>query len=530
MVTATLSIRDDYWETFRLQDEDNELIYNHLLELETPLTTHELIVELIDARIQREKQTIEEQHTAGGDLYQPKGTYSNNQNLVFPALGWQKGRIVEIRQGNNPDLDDFQVIKVDLDDGNSREFAANLKDHILNEPPKIAGESDALNPQFVLLNHGKDIENVLEGYLEGNQDFVRIAGRWFPRELLVDINEGHLNLAEAVLDMAEGGPLPISNLLEQIELDSNVNPKLVEFSLDHALQEDERFDEVGPAGDVLWFLKRLEPQPVLETPIYLQYHEIDYDRSILTSDMLALEQQLDDELSPIEESFTFLDEAEIRMILPHWITGTLPLSARIQHLFPTAYEAPRIRFILIDGESGEKFPGWVVRKEKYVYGFKEWYDSKELIPGSVFRIRKGDQPGEVIIHADSSRSSREWIRTGLIGSDGGIVYAMLKQIITGPFDDRMAVAIPDKNAIPLLWERMQKEKTPFEKVIVNTVRELAKLNPQNHVHASELYAAVNVVMRCPPGPMMALLASRPWFIHVGDLHYRLSDSDEILED
>ncbi len=48
MVTATLSIRDDYWETFRLQDEDNELIYNHLLELETPLTTHELIVELID--------------------------------------------------------------------------------------------------------------------------------------------------------------------------------------------------------------------------------------------------------------------------------------------------------------------------------------------------------------------------------------------------------------------------------------------------------------------------------------------------
>ena len=71
---------------------------------------------------------------------------------------------------------------------------------------------------------------------------------------------------------------------------------------------------------------------------------------------------------------------------------------------------------------------------------------------------------------------------------------------------------------------------PNRKVIVNTVRELAKLNPQNHVHASELYAAVNVVMRCPPGPMLALLASRPWFIHVGDLHYRLSDSDTIFED
>ena len=135
---------------------------------------------------------------------------------------------------------------------------------------------------------------------------------------------------------------------------------------------------------------------------------------------------MDDELSPIEESFTFLDEAEIRLILPPWITGTLPLSARIQHLFPTAYEAPRIRFILVDGESGEKFPGWVVRKEKYIYGFKEWYDSKELIPGSLFRIRKGDQPGEVIIHADNSRSSREWIRTGLIGSDGGMLASVPK--------------------------------------------------------------------------------------------------------
>jgi hypothetical protein len=72
---------------------------------------------------------------------------------------------------------------------------------------------------------------------------------------------------------------------------------------------------------------------------------------------------------------------------------------------------------------------------------------------------------------------------------------------------------------------MNKERPPFEKVVVNMVRELAKLNPQGHVHASELYAALNVVRRCPPGPMLALLASRSWFIHVGDLHFRLNDSE-----
>jgi hypothetical protein len=66
---------------------------------------------------------------------------------------------------------------------------------------------------------------------------------------------------------------------------------------------------------------------------------------------------------------------------------------------------------------------------------------------------------------------------------------------------------------------------PFENLVVNTVRELAKLNPQSHVHATELYAAVNVVRRSPPGPILALLASKSWFSHVGDMHFRLSDPD-----
>jgi hypothetical protein len=67
---------------------------------------------------------------------------------------------------------------------------------------------------------------------------------------------------------------------------------------------------------------------------------------------------------------------------------------------------------------------------------------------------------------------------------------------------------------------------PFERLVINMVRELAKLNPQSHVHASELYAAINVVRRCPPAPLLALLASSPALAHVGDLHFRLvSDAD-----
>ena len=106
---------------------------------------------------------------------------------------------------------------------------------------------------------------------------------------------------------------------------------------------------------------------------------------------------------------TQLDENEVlvNLIYPHWRSGTLPLSSRLRHLFPTAYEAPRIRFVLVDGDSGEKFPAWVVPEKRYVFGLRDWYTKQGLVPGSQVRVRHGAQPGEVIIDTISRRSSRE---------------------------------------------------------------------------------------------------------------------------
>ena len=423
MVIASLSLRDDYWETFDLQEEDIEFIYNYLLEIETPLTPQELVSAIVEERIRREIEAFELQRSSAGDLYYPKDSFKEDQNLIFPALDWRKGRVIGLRSGVNPDIADLKIIKVMFDNGEEREFASEVEDHLLNNPPEITQESELLNPQFVI-DHFRDIlvEN-LENNLEANDDFVRIAGRWFPRALLVNVNQGHLNLAEAVLDMAGGGPLPTDSLVEQVELPTSENPKLVEFSLDLGLEEDQRFDEVGPAGEVLWYLKRLEPQEVLEVPSFLRYHEIEHDRDLLSEDMLALEQELDDELSPIKKASTKSDDVVISLIFPHWRVGALPLSARVKHLFPTAYEAPRIRFMLEDKKTGESFPGWVVREERYVIGLREWYQSQGLMPGSIVRVERGDDPGRVVISADSRRSSREWIRTVLVGSDGKTVYA-----------------------------------------------------------------------------------------------------------
>jgi hypothetical protein len=525
MVVASISLQEDYWSTFELLDEDIEFLYNYLLELEIPQTSQELATALVNERLQREQQAIEMQRSSGGAMYFPKEHYAQGEKLIFPALNWRRGEVLTVRAGQNPEIGPFEVIRVAFENGDTKEYAASLAEHILNQPPKIVPDDETFNPKAVLKAHGEQIAEDLEASLKDNEDFVRVAGRWFPRALLVNINAGHLNLAEAVLDMAGGGPMGTPELLSQVEIPANVNPKLVEFSMDLAMWEDARFDEVGPSGSVLWYLNRLEPEGVRQVPQWLRYPEVEYDRSLLTPAMLVLERDLDDELTPTEGKFPVLNEVQIRMIYPHLRAGTLPLSQRVRPLFPTAFEAPRVRLTIVDADSGQAFPAWVVRQHRYVYGLQDWYRQRGLMPGSPVRIRHGEKPGEVIVQAEVRHPNREWVRTVLVGSDGGTVFAMLKQVVASGVDERMAVAVPDLEALDQVWLRVQKERVPFERIVVNTVRELARLNPQSHVHASELYAAVNIVRRCPPGPILALLASRPWFVHVGDLHFRFDDSE-----
>jgi hypothetical protein len=524
MVNLNYSLREGYWEDFQLEDEDVEFLYNLLLEKETPLNSQELVLALVDERLQREKAALDQRRTSLGDIYQPKGVYQPEQTLVFPALGWQPGEVIGARPGKNPDVGEFQVIQVRFEHGILREFASNLAEHVLNAPPQISTDDASLNKELILKEYGESLVEYLEEDIQTRSDFVRIAGKWFPRALLVDVNVGHLNLVEAVLDMAGGGPLPTAALIEQIGLTSDVPAQLLEFSLDWALQNDARFDEVGPSGKILWFLHRLEPAGVLEPPIYLRYPGAEYDRALLTKEMLDLERELDDELSPVQVRPQQLDEIEIRLIFPHWRAGTLPLASRVRHLVPTAYEAPRIQFTLVDGDTGESFPSWVVREKRYIYGLKSWYETRGLIPGSLIRVRRGKKPGEVILKTEHRRSNREWIRTVLVGSDGGVVFAMLKQYVTSPIDDRMAIAIPDIEALDQIWVRSSRD-TSVERIVLNMVRELSKLNPQGHVHASELYAAVNIIRRMPPGPILAALASQPSLVHLGDLHFRSTEQN-----
>ncbi|MFN2113294.1 MAG: hypothetical protein ACK2TT_09270 [Anaerolineales bacterium] len=526
MATPLLSLREGYWEEYELEKEDISFLYDYLLENELPLTSEELMPILVEQRIEREKVRLEKKRLNGNDVYLPKDHFEVGTTLVFPAFEWQKGEVISTRVGENPAQGQFDVIGVKFEDGVEREFASGIEDHELNVPLE-ADQADSLNPEAVIEEYRSTLVDQIELGLVGHEEFVQIAGRWFLKALLVDVNAGHLNLAEAVLDMHEGGPLSTADLVKEVDLPGDVNPHLIEFSLDHALQEDPRFDEVGPAGIVSWYLKSMEPESVQETPLFLRYVPIEYDPDALTEEMVSLEAELDDELTPWKKEKYPAEAVEVRLIFPHWRAGTLPLSERIMPLFPTAYEAPRIRFTLVDGKTGERFPGWVVRQERYVSGLEDWYERNGLIPGGIVYVKPGKEPGEVIVESRGSRSTKDWMRTLLVGSDGELVFATLKQIISSSFNPRMAIVVPDVDPVDEVWEKNQKNPPPFEQAVVDIVRELTKLNPQGHVHATELYAAVNTVRRCPPGPLFSLLETRPWFVHVGDQHFRFDDSEAL---
>ncbi len=525
MAGVPLTLSPDYWQTFSLGKKDLEFISNHLFENEIPLNEAELVPILVEERIRDEREALIKQQKSSGRIYLPGERYQAGEKLVFPALNWKKGKVTGIRSGVNPTLGEFDVITAEFEDGSSRMFAAGMPDHKLNRPVEIPADDQLLNPTNVLKAHGGELEQKMTAALTADKALVQVAGRWFPRALLVDVNVGHLNLAEAVLDEAGGKPLPTNAMIEQVELPGNVNPKLIEFSLNYALQEDGRFDEVGPAGEVLWFLKRLEPEDVRQIPVPLRYNAIPYDRSKMTPQMLALESELDDELAPGKSPTREMDEVLISLSYPHWRAGTLPVSARVRGLFPTAYYTSRVRFSLVDGLSHEEIPAWVVRQHGYVVGLSKFYQKYGLIPGSLISVAKGKKPGQVIVTAKTRRPMRDWVRTVLVGSDGGIVFAMLKQNITADFNERMVIAVPDVSGVDEASNQVATHGLPFEQLVAEVMRELVKLNVQGHVHAQELYSALNIVRRCPPGPLLTYLISDPKFKHVGDLHFRMAEAE-----
>ncbi len=514
-----------YWTTsFQVTRADLDYLFSQFLETETPLSSRALALRLIQHRINQEEEDLRKQ-IARGEIFQPKGAYRVGQELVFPVFDFSVGKVVAQRAGQNSEYGDFTVIEVEFENKQRREFASILQTpHALNFD-EAGGQrlSDGPVPdvQTILEQYGDSIVDELEAKLVDQEDAIYFAGNWFLRSLLPAVNVGHLHLAEAILDINSGGPLPSAAILTELDLAKEAPQDLREFALGIAMSNDERFDDVGPAGQVQWYLRQLEPTEVSTTPPRLVYQPADYDRSPLTEELLSLERELDDEWSPFDPPATPVREAKLTLIYPHRRVGTLPLTSRVEGLFPTAYESQRIRVTLIDNQDQSEFSGWVVREGKYVYGLDDFYRRHKLPIGAYVTIRATDDPSRLVLDFEAYRPRTEYIRLA-VPQNGKLTFANHKRSIGAGYDELLILGAEDLEGVDAIWTATRDRRRGLVDLMRDLIPELARLNPQNAVHAKTLYSAVNVVRRCPPGPIFAALASRADFQHVGGPYWRLS--------
>jgi hypothetical protein len=520
---------DAFWtDKFEVTDEDLDYLFNLFLETETPLSLRDLVHRLVQFRLDQEGRYIQKQIELGS-LYQPKLPYKVGDKIVFPTRGYQVGEVIAIRLGNNAEVGEFKVIQVKFDDGKTVDLASELLvPHLLNieeeeeDDDDIDDEAavpDATDSQHVLRRYGKRIARKLVARFDDDDDVVYLGGRWFLKSLLADVNIAHLHLAEAVLDMHGGGPLDTESVVKDIGIQIDANQRLQVFSMDYALQRDERFDEVGPAGQVLWYLHRMEPEPVKETPLQLQYTPIPYSINDLSNDFQELILEIDDELSPIEALESDDDEITVTLTYPNRRVGTLPLTAQLEVLFPTAFETTRIMTTLVDAESGDEVQGWVVREKRYVYGLGDFYRRYQIPIGAYVTVRRHEDPSRLIIDLGNRRSRTEWLPIA-VPEDGRLRFENHKRAIGSAYDDLMIFGVEDLAALDALW--LPYQRLPIEEIIRRLIPELARLTPQQAVHVKTLYSAVNLVRRCPPGPIFAALSKDPAFEHVGGPYWRMA--------
>lgn len=236
---------------------------------------------------------------------------------------------------------------------------------------------------------------------------------------------------------------------------------------------------------------------------------------------------LNDELTPseISEPEERITQTSIVLNYPHWRTGSLPITPTTAQIFPTALETEHVKFTLVDAQNNEKISAWVVRPHRYVFGLREWFEAQNLIPGSIIEITATKDPGVVKIVPQKKRSNKEWIKTVLVGADGGLVIALLRQPIYAGIHDRMAIAVPDVASLDNLWNERRAKNISLKSDVKRMMAELSKLDNQRHVHFIDLYAAMNVIRRTPPLDLLAVLRNNSEFIHVGDNYYNLTEID-----
>ena len=509
-----------FWrDQFEVSANDLDFLYNLLLDTQSSKHLNDLATALIQEYMRRENAQIETE-LAKGTVYLPKGQYTIGQTLVFPALEFATGEVTNIRPGQNPEHGKFEVIIVRFPSG-TREFASGLQTgHRLNQTngSQLLHDAAQLSAEEIYALYQDEIdESVLYALEEGDRqnEFVQVDGVWLLADMLADIHEGHLNIAEAIIDV-HAEPQSTEQLLAELDIDANVSPTMQRISLEHALSSDERFDKVQSAGKVAWYLRRMEPAEVNKVPYALRPNHMRYNRAVLSVELLQTEWELDDEWGEStlsSELPTIVPNTSFTLIYPHRRYGTIPLNGRTRSFFPNGQDG-KATITLVDGRWGTKYTGWVVHEGRYVSGLGKWMDDHTLPVGALLTLERTPDPNEIVVDFRPRRPKREWARIATPDLDGmRLTFEMNKIQVACEYDEAMIVADQDPEAIDILREQLA--SVDLSELVDQIVPELTKLNPQGTTHAKSVYSAVNIVRRVAPGPIFYTLMSNRRFRDAG---------------
>jgi hypothetical protein len=508
----------DYWcHQFELTDRDATQLYDLILDEGKPVSTATLAQLVVECHCRWEEKLIEEELSKGA-VYQPQDLYEVGEQIIFPALNYVLGTVVDTRPGQNPDYDDFTVIQVQFDEQEVREFASGLQgEHRLNRGergPDLIALGDLLLPAQLYEKYSSCIDEKLVAFLHDHGDFVHLGDEWFLKGLLVEVHTGQLNIAEALIEV-KAMPVPTTEFLDDLDIPTEVAEEVRVFSLNFALEADGRFDNVGDVGRDIWYLRRLTPELVVKPSPRLDIEIEPYERDDISQELLLIEREIDDEGSGEEVmgSSRPIYRTTIALIYPHWRTGTLPLTVRTRGLFPQAatHHTP---IVLVDGQTGGKMQGWVVHRASFVYGLEEWYEKYRLPVGAYIKLERTRDPRVITVDFEPRRLKNLWVPIATV--EGGVLtFQMRKQPIRCDYDEHLAMGEDNSEEMEALWAETQARGESLFQVMVRIMPELAELSPQGTVHAKTIYSAVNVLKRTPPGPIFSLLSAEPCFVAMG---------------
>ena len=506
----------EYWKKqFQISEKDIESIYQYILEQNRPVALNDLAVNLVKQHCDAEEMATRSD-LQNGRIYQPKDKYEIGEAVIFPALDFAAGSVESTREGNHPDYGNFTVMSIRFNEGGRvREFASDFtQDHPLNASEQSLANLQGLYSSEELFDlYKSSILPKLQDKLNSNEEFVRFQDKYFLSDGLSEFNEGLFNIADAAIDINQG-PLSAAALIEQMGLGTaDEVSEITRFSVNYHLVNDDRFDDVGPTGEVLWYLDRIEPPEAHHPPRRLQAEPEIYDISLLDDDLLDLIAEIDDELTDEEDAAPpEPDRKSVTLVLnyPHWRVGTLPLTPKTLPFFSTSAYNP-VLFDFVDGRTGNTFPGWVVSEYNYVFGLEKWYTKNKLPVGAYIKLKRTDKPRQVVIDYQATRTQRDWIRMARAVKNK-LTFQMNPSAINCKYDELMLISDVNPAETDKLWVNAQERDTSVYQILRNVFPELSKLNPQSTVHSKTLYSAVNVIRRVSPGIVFQELVSHKCFI------------------